>query len=135
MPATVLRLMPSSASGRYLKFIAAAQPPPVAIRLSRFTANPFVTHEWPRRSWRHLWLIALPWTGSGRLILYLAELGIAHHVADKVLNHSSGQISGVAAVYNRFQYLDERKSALDALSRFIDTLIGRDPGNVVPIRA
>jgi hypothetical protein len=65
----------------------------------------------------------------------LAELGIAHHVADKVLNHSSGQISGVAAVYNRFQYLDERKSALDALSRFIDTLIGRDPGNVVPIRA
>jgi integrase len=65
----------------------------------------------------------------------LAELGIAPHVADKVLNHSSGQISGVAAVYNRFQYLDERKAALDALGRFIATLIGRDPGNVVPIRA
>jgi integrase len=65
----------------------------------------------------------------------LAELGIAPHVADKVLNHASGSISGVAAVYNRFQYLDERKSALDALGRFIATLIGRGPGNVVPIRA
>jgi integrase len=64
----------------------------------------------------------------------MAELGIAPHVADKVLNHSSGQISGVA-VYNRFQYLDERKAALNALGRFISTLIGRDPGNVIPMRA
>jgi hypothetical protein len=38
----------------------------------------------------------------------MAELGVAHHVADKVLNHTSGEISGVAAVSNRFQYLDER---------------------------
>jgi integrase len=65
----------------------------------------------------------------------MAELGIAHHVADKVLNHSSGQISGVAAIYNRFQYLDERKAALNTLGRFIATLIGRDPGNVVTLRA
>jgi integrase len=65
----------------------------------------------------------------------MAELGIAHHIADKILNHSSGQISGVAAVYNRFQYLEERKAALNTLGRFIATLIGRDPGNVVPLRA
>jgi integrase len=39
----------------------------------------------------------------------MAEQGIAPHVADKVLNHSSGQIRGVAATYNRFQYLPERK--------------------------
>jgi len=65
----------------------------------------------------------------------MAEIGIAPHVADKILNHSTGKISGVAAIYNRFQYLDERKAALNALARFIETLIGRDTGNVVPLRA
>ncbi len=44
----------------------------------------------------------------------LARLGIPPHVADKVLNHQSGVIKGVAAVYNRFQYLDERRAALQA---------------------
>ena len=65
----------------------------------------------------------------------MARIGIAPHVADKVLNHQSGTISGVAAVYNRFEYLDERKAALEALGRFIENLIGRDTGNVVPLRA
>jgi hypothetical protein len=31
--------------------------------------------------------------------------------------------------------LPERKAALEALGRFIETLIGRDTGNVVPLRA
>ena len=53
----------------------------------------------------------------------------------QVLNHTSGQISGVAAIYNRFQYLEERKAALNVLGRFVETLIGRDIGNVVPLRA
>ena len=65
----------------------------------------------------------------------MAELGVAPHVADKVLNHTSGEISGVAAIYNRFEYLDERRAALEALGRKIETLIGRDTGNVVPLRA
>ena len=47
----------------------------------------------------------------------MAELGVAHHVADKVLNHTAGKITGVAAIYNRYEYLDERKAALDALSQ------------------
>jgi hypothetical protein len=61
----------------------------------------------------------------------MAEIGIAPHVADRVLNHQSGTISGVAAVYNRFQYLAERKSALHALGSYIARLVGR---NVVPLR-
>jgi integrase len=65
----------------------------------------------------------------------MAELGVAPHIADKVLNHTSGEISGVAAIYNRFEYLDERRAALEALGRKIETLIGRDSDNVVPIRA
>jgi integrase len=61
----------------------------------------------------------------------MAEIGIAPHVADRVLNHQSGTISGVAAVYNRFQYLEERKAALEALGQYIERLIGR---NVIPLR-
>jgi hypothetical protein len=40
-------------------------------------------------------------------------LGIAPHIADKILNHQSGTISGVAAVYQRHEFLAERKEALD----------------------
>src|SRR5437588_8272038 len=43
----------------------------------------------------------------------MAGLGIAPHVADKILNHQSGTISGVAAVYQRHEFLAERKEALD----------------------
>jgi len=43
----------------------------------------------------------------------MAGLGIAPHVADKILNHQSGTISGVAAVYQRHQFLAERKEALE----------------------
>jgi integrase len=43
----------------------------------------------------------------------MARLGILPHVIEKVLNHKSGMISGVAAVYNRYAYLAERRAALD----------------------
>jgi integrase len=39
----------------------------------------------------------------------MARMGIAPHVVDKVLKHSSGKISGVAAVYNRFEYGPDRR--------------------------
>ncbi len=41
----------------------------------------------------------------------MARLNIPPHVFDKVLNHVSGTIRGVAAVYNRFEYLDERRAS------------------------
>jgi integrase len=43
----------------------------------------------------------------------MARLGIAPHVADKILNHQSGTISGVAAVYQRHEFLPERQEALE----------------------
>ena len=61
----------------------------------------------------------------------MAEIGIAHHIADRILNHASGEISGVAAVYNRFQYLPERQQALTALGRKVEQLIGRSGDNIV----
>ena len=43
----------------------------------------------------------------------MASLGVAPHVADKVLNHQSGTISGVAAVYQRHEFLTERRTAME----------------------
>jgi integrase len=43
----------------------------------------------------------------------MARLGIAPHVADKILNHQAGTISGVAAVYQRHEFLAERQDALE----------------------
>lgn len=42
----------------------------------------------------------------------MAKLGVAPHVIEKILNHSTGTISGVAAIYNRHAYLDEMRHAL-----------------------
>lgn len=63
----------------------------------------------------------------------MARLGIPPHVADRVLNHQSGTIRGVAAVYNRFQYLDERRDALEEWGRFVARLINPEP-NIVELR-
>ena len=49
----------------------------------------------------------------------MARLGVAPHVADKILNHTAGTISGVAAVYQRHEFMAERKEALDAWARHV----------------
>jgi integrase len=53
----------------------------------------------------------------------MARLNFPPHVVDKVLNHVSGTIRGVAAVYNRFEYLEERRAALEAWGRYVGTLV------------
>ena len=52
----------------------------------------------------------------------MASLGIAPHVADKVLNHQSGTISGVAAVYQRHEFLVERQVAIEKWDEHIANL-------------
>jgi integrase len=53
----------------------------------------------------------------------MARLGVAPHVADKILNHQAGTISGVAAVYQRHEFLAERRAALDLWGVHIDQLL------------
>ena len=65
----------------------------------------------------------------------MAALGIAPHVVDKILNHSSGKIAGVAKIYNRFEYLPERKAALEAWARHVESLIRVTSSNVVELAA
>jgi integrase len=43
----------------------------------------------------------------------MARIGVDPHVIEKVLNHKSGVISGVAAVYNRYGYEKEKRTALN----------------------
>lgn len=64
------------------------------------------------------------------------DLKIAPHIVDKILNHASGTIRGVAAVYNRAQYLAERRSALEAWSSWIVALTSpiKKKTNVVGLR-
>jgi integrase len=42
----------------------------------------------------------------------LADLGTPPHIIERLLNHLSGHISGVAAIYNRATYLPEMRQAI-----------------------
>jgi integrase len=53
----------------------------------------------------------------------MARLNFPPHVVDKLLNHVSGTIRGVAAIYNRFEYLDERRAALEAWGQYVNKLM------------
>lgn len=67
----------------------------------------------------------------------MAEMGIPPHVVDKILNHTQGTIKGVAAIYNRHQYLEERKQALEAWAERLGALSHRsrasDEEPVLPV--
>ena len=54
----------------------------------------------------------------------LAGSDVPPHVADKILNHQSGTISGVAAVYQRHDFLAGRKLALERWGQYIESLVG-----------
>lgn len=56
----------------------------------------------------------------------IARLGVAPHVIEKVLNHTSGIISGVAAVYNRHQYTKEVGEALELWESHINEILEKD---------
>ena len=49
----------------------------------------------------------------------MARIGVEPHVIEKVLNHKSGIISGVAAIYNRYAYEKEKRIALNKWAEHI----------------
>jgi integrase len=65
----------------------------------------------------------------------MAGLGIFPHIVEAILNHASGTVSGVAAIYNRHIYAVEKKRALQAWAREIERIAKDEPkDNVVAIR-
>jgi integrase len=62
----------------------------------------------------------------------MARLGIAPHVADKILNHQAGTISGVAAVYQRHEFLAERQEALKRWGTHVARIVSEAAGERRP---
>jgi hypothetical protein len=74
--------------------------------------------------------IAEPWTlhdlrrttASG-----LQRVGTRLEVSESVLNHASGSITGVAAVYHRHDFASEKRAALASWAARVEALVtGRD---------
>jgi len=54
----------------------------------------------------------------------MASLGIAPHVIERLLNHVTGTLGGVAGVYNRFKYREEVRAALVLWAGHLRQLVG-----------
>src|SRR5262249_18363531 len=76
-----------------------------------------------------------PWTihdlrrtvGTG-----LGKLGISRFVIARVLNHADRTVTGI---YDRYEYLDEKRHALEAWGQYLGNLIVPRGADVVPMRA
>jgi integrase len=75
---------------------------------------PFTTHDLRRTARTHL-----------------AALGVDAHIAERCLNH---KLKGVEGIYNRHDYFEERKDALDRWAKFLAACDAGDEWNVVPLR-
>jgi integrase len=53
----------------------------------------------------------------------MAEIGIAPHIIEALLNHVSGHKAGVAGIYNRAQYAPEKAAALEKWAYHLETII------------
>jgi integrase len=66
----------------------------------------------------------------------LQRLKVSLPVAEAILNHKSGSISGIAAVYQRHDYADEKRQALERWADRVEALVeGRSDTNVIDMRA
>jgi integrase len=65
----------------------------------------------------------------------MAELGVAPHIVEAVLNHASGHKAGIAGVYNRATYEKEKRIALATWAEQVLAAVEGRPATVVPIRA
>ncbi|MGR3512748.1 MAG: tyrosine-type recombinase/integrase [Paracoccaceae bacterium] len=63
----------------------------------------------------------------------MQRLGIPVRVTEAVLNHVSGTGGGIVAVYQRYDFADEKRTALDAWARFVASIVEGEAGNVVRI--
>jgi integrase len=61
----------------------------------------------------------------------LQRLGVRFEVTEAVLNHLAGSRSGVAGVYQRHHWTDEKRAALDAWGRHVAGLLAPAENNVV----
>ncbi|MFS8035542.1 tyrosine-type recombinase/integrase [Xanthobacter sp. AM11] len=49
----------------------------------------------------------------------MARLGVPVHVVEKLLNHTSGTFSGIVGVYQRHEYADEKRQAIETWGEYV----------------
>jgi hypothetical protein len=65
----------------------------------------------------------------------MAELGVAPHVIEAILNPVSGHKAGVAGIYNRATYEKEKRAALVMWANHVTAAVESWTATVVPVRA
>ena len=63
----------------------------------------------------------------------MAKLGASVATVEKVLNHISGTFAGIVGVYQHHDFEKEKRAALDAWARHVQSLTSGTVNNVVPI--
>jgi integrase len=63
----------------------------------------------------------------------LQRLGTRLEVTEAVLGHTSGSRAGVVGIYQRHDWAEEKRAALDAWARHVVSLIEGKPANVVSL--
>ena len=63
----------------------------------------------------------------------MADIGIAPHIVEQILNHQSGHRAGVAGTYNRSSYEREVRAALALWSDHVRTLVEGGERKVIPL--
>jgi integrase len=63
----------------------------------------------------------------------MAELGVLPHIIEAVLNHVSGHKSGVAGIYNRATYENEKRQALSVWAEALDAIVTGRSSKIVAI--
>src|SRR5262249_56290381 len=62
----------------------------------------------------------------------MARLGVNLPIIEQVLNHSSGSFGGIVGVYQRHDYADEKRHALERWGAYVaDLAAGRRSRNIV----
>lgn len=61
----------------------------------------------------------------------MAELGFQPHIVERVLNHISGAQGGLVGVYQRFEYAEERRKAMEAWGSHVVQLLTNEPRRIV----
>jgi integrase len=65
----------------------------------------------------------------------MAEIGVAPHIVEAVLNHMSGHKGGVAGIYNRASYEKEKRTALAMWADHLIAAVEGRPSNIMPLHA
>ena len=61
----------------------------------------------------------------------MSRAGVQPDIAERVLGHA---IPGIRGVYDRYEFLAEKRDALEKLAELIDRILNPPPGVVIPLR-